>query len=709
MCAEPAGTATLARRLAPYLVLTAATLFFLAPMVTVPGGIASGDAYRDNDWLNCRSFDAISRQAILEHGQFPLRSHLVGGGFPIVAHPSDGSWAPTILAVLLLGDVAGVKLNLALLFLAGVFGVYLLARRWLELPLPAALFAALCFAFSAWAPSMLLVGFYHQAFYLLVPLILYLFLTSLGRPGRLLWAGLLLCFVLQQGGHAFAVICYFLGVVAWLLAAGSSQGAAWRRWLEPLGALVLLTGSLAVAKGLRTSPYDMGALTWMIPLVAMVVLVGWATRSGRMREFLGHLLPWAGRLGLLVGTGALLGAGRLAGLLYLWDGGRYGHGIGQMRYWFLTDIPAGDVWTERFYEGLPDLLWGLLDRVPAVGRYVEMNGYLGPNSEHEYAFLGLTAAPLLLALLALAPGRGRRVALLLGLGVYFTLICLGWFLPPDFHFLLAWGVPWAGSLGQPIKYYNFFMLLPLVLLAGAGVARLARIEQLGRVRGLVAWAALALLVIPLIQNRPILGELFKQEVVAPASGGEFYQVGMVARQSLAGQPWERIRQENRRARLRELRRPLGATEYFNALHGMGTVDWYGTVTLPEHAEPRFLVTRQGEFLRNPNYRGEAWTESGGERLLDVRITPNVIDLEVELTGPDTVVVNQNHLPGFSSSSGRLGQRGGLLAVTLPGAGRHEVRLTYRPVGLMAGLAVSGLSLLAWVVAQLWLLRRRRRT
>ena len=85
-------------RLNVVLVLAAMTVLFVLPALAVPGGIASGDPFRDNDWLNCRVFDRIARQSLLEDGQFPLRTHLLGGGFPIVAHPSDGSWAPTRLA-----------------------------------------------------------------------------------------------------------------------------------------------------------------------------------------------------------------------------------------------------------------------------------------------------------------------------------------------------------------------------------------------------------------------------------------------------------------------------------------------------------------------------------------------------------------------------------------------------------------------------------
>ena len=697
------------RGLGAWAILVVATLFFLWPMFRVPEGIASGDAFRDNDWLNCRSFDLLSRQSILEHGQFPLRSHLIGGGFPVTAHPSDGSWAPTILAVLLLGDVLGVKVNLVLFFLAATFGVYALGRGWLGLRRPAAVLAALAFTFSAWTPSMMLVGFYHQIFFLLVPLILYCVLLARGRLDRLLWAGLLLCFVLQQGGHAFAAMAYFLGITVWLLATQESaaEGPAWRRWGPPLLVLAVCTTSLAVAKGLRFPPYEWGARSYIFPAAALTATGAWTWFSPRLRNFWRHLLPWAGRLSLVLGTALLLGAARMVGLLYLTKDGKYTPGLSRMRYWFFTNI-QDEAWIERFYEGPGDLLRGLLERVPQSMSYGEFHGRPGANIDYEYAFLGLTILPLLLALAGMVLGRKQpRVLLLTASGLVFTLICLGWFVPPDFHFLLTWGIPWAGDVSQPIKYYNFFILLPLVLLAGVGADRLVKVPAPGRVRAAVVWIMPALLLLPLIQNQPILGELFKLPQPAPAQEKAFYQVAMVARPSQASLSWAEIRQQNTADRLRDYRRPRLASEYYNIRRGVGTVDWYGTVTIPEQTIPGRYITPEGKVLRNSRYVGEAWTQTGSGEILSLTVKPNTVEVEVALEGPDTVVLNQSFLRGFITSAGEIRDHQGLLAVHLQSAGRHRIRLAYRPPHFLAGLAVSGLAFLGWIAAQVVLFRRRR--
>ena len=693
------------------LLLVLATIAFLLPMFAEPYGIASGDAFRDNDWLNCRSFDLLSRQAMLEHGQFPLRSHLLGGGFPVIAHPSDGSWAPTILAVLLLGDVLGVKLNLLLLFVAGALGVYALARRWLGLERPASVLSALALVFSAWAPSMLLSGFYHQAFYLLVPGVLYLLLRSPGRPDRLLWSGLLLFWIFQQGGHAFAATAYFLGVVIWLVAARDSAPDAparpWTWWIAPLVVALLLCSSLAVSRGLRLAPHLWGAWSLLIPAAVLGAVALWAHRSARLRGFGRSLLPWAGRLSAVLATSLALGAARVVGMIYLAREGEYHTGLNRMRYWFLTDR-RDESWIERFYEGPGDFLGGLLGRVPRTMQYMEFHGRAGGNLDYEYIYLGLTALVLLLAVAGLVLGRRqRRVGLLAVGGVLFSLICAGWFVPPDFHFLLVWGLPWAGELSQPIKYYNFFLLLLLVLSAGVGAHHLAaRLPAGGRARLLVTWGALAVLIWPFVQNRPILGELFARPRPAPARE-RFHQLAMVSRAALVGLPPSSIRSHNEADRLRDYRRPAAATEYHNIRRNVGTVDWYGTVLTREDAIPSHYLTPEGQRLINPGYRGEAWLQQGHGQVLAIRNRPNTIELQLHLTAPDTLVVNQSYLHGFHASVGVLQKRPGLMRVRFQSAGNHHLRLTYHPPHFIAGLALSALALLAWITTQLFLWRRRR--
>ncbi len=656
-----------------------------------PLGIAGVDEYRNADWLNCRSFDALTRRALLEDGEFPLRTHLLGGGFPVAAHPSDGSWAPTIVAVLLFGDVVGTKINLLLFLIAGAWGVHALARRFAGCSEAASLLAGALFAVSGWLPSMWLVGFYNQVFYLLAPAVLHLLLTH--RP---LWGGLLLALVLQQGGLAFPAVVFFLSVAAWGMAAAESaeadDGVA-GAWGGPFAVLLLGTSAPAFARGLESPA---------------AVVLGWGTAAlltaatPRMRRFARALLPWVGRLALLLVVCCSLGAARLAGIVLLEGEDTYTHEL-QRRdaLWFpdLDEPPMPP--EERFYDSPADFVIALSGRVPARTEYGEMHGRDTAPVEYEYAWLGLTPpfVGLLFVGLGLALRGDRRRQLVAGLGILFALISFGWRAPPDLHFLMTWGVPPLDRLAQPLKYWNFFVLLPGVLLVGVAVDRLPRRE--------VAIPVVALLLVwPFVQNRATLAELFLVERPAGPPAERYLQVATVAEEAWVERGEQRIRALSDEAYLREYVRPTEATEYWNVRRGLGVVDHYGSLVLPEHAIPATYLTLDGVAVPNPRYRGEAWVDGPGT-VESVVVGHNRIVVEATLEAPGTVVVNQNWLEGFTADVGEVGDRDGLLAVALP-AGRHRATLRYRPGGLLAGFGISALSWIFWGVLALRPVVSRRR-
>lgn len=623
-------------RRADALIIAIGVLLFCAPMFAEPLGIASGDAWRDNDWLNNRSFDLMSRQAILDHGQFPLRAPGVGGGFPILGHPSDGSWAPTLLPVLLFGDVLGVKVNLIALLLLGCWGVLGLARDWLGLPRGPALFAVGAFAFSGWFPSMMLVGFYPQALLLLTPVILRLLLSP--RPAATLLAGFALFAVLQQGGNALPVLVLFAA--------------------------------------------------------AFAVLAGW-----RRRE-VGELL---GRLGLALLIAAALGVGKLVPLVDLIEQGTYAH----------AEPPrlesGGPPVDADFFPDLPSLLSGLMTRAPTVGRYAPYPDFGVPLQARpgeglalsEFTHVGLTPTILLLALLGVARGRGLAV-----LGGWFLLICLGPHFVVDLHRLGPGSLPVLRGLSQPIKYYSFFFVLPACLLSGVGFGWLVE-KASGRLpKAALMGLGLLLLVPPFASNRGAWGERFALPV--EAERGPFEQVAQLGHPSWAERSPAEIEQLRARTLLREFARPPGASEYPNLLAGRGTIDWYGTLRLPEPSVPARWVLPDGSELPNPAYRGEAWVEgadpgsAAGPRVLDLQVTPNFVRVRVE--GPGRLVVNQRALPGFVVE-GASAAPGELLSAELV-AGPQEVVFAYRPRGTRLALLGSALALLLWAVALLRLSRPR---
>lgn len=674
------------------IVLAVTTLAFGAAMFVEPMGIASGEAFRDNDWLNCRSFDVLSRIAMLEHGQFPLRSHLIGGGFPTFAHPSDGSWAPTLLPVLLFGDVIGVKLNLLVLLFVGAWGTMRLGR-WMGLTEEASRFAGLAMLVSGWAPSMLLVGFYNQAFYLLAPAILALLLEAKERVSSLLVAGFLYFLVLQQGGHAFPAIGYALGVAS-LLAAAAAPAQLSMRWLHPLLVLLGFGAPLALeAYGDLPIAIPIG---WGATALALALLPGG-------RDFARSALPFVGRLGGLLATSLALGVGKVVGLLHLDRFGEYAHELVRAdALWFPSPRPAQTIpWEERYYESLGDFVITALHRAPSQAEYVVTWGRVGDPVSYEYAWLGLTPVLALLAIagLVLALRSGGKALAVGVLGALFTAICFGWHLPPDLHFLLTGGVPRLGEFSQPIKYWNFFIVLAAALLAGVAYVPLA--ERFPRLE----WLLVASLAWPFTQNQGALLDQFSETVPPSPPVAEFRQVAQVAEPRWLELGDEAVREMSDELHLRDYVRAPNATEYINARRGVGTIDHYGSVVGAEYSVPASYVTLRGEEVANPSYRGEAWFEGGRGEVRSLHVTPNVVLIEVDTAEPTTLVLNQAWLPGFHlDGPGTLLSDTRLLSVELP-SGAHSLRLVYRPFAFVAGLIGSGAAFVLWLVALITLRRR----
>jgi hypothetical protein len=86
-------------------------------------------------------------------------------------------------------------------------------------------------------------------------------------------------------------------------------------------------------------------------------------------------------------------------------------------------------------------------------------------------------------------------------------------------------------------------------------------------------------------------------------------------------------------------------------------------------------------------------------------TPNTIDLDVTLSRPTELLVNQNFHTGWRSNVGHVRSHDGLLAVALP-PGIQSVRLSFRPRSAIAG-AIS--SLVACLIACCIIGRERRRS
>jgi hypothetical protein len=657
---------------------------FVLPAFVVPDGFLSGDAYRDNDWLNTRTFDLLAAWGWSEDGAPPLWTPWLGGGYPLAVHPSDSSLSPLLVPILLFGDVLGVKINLALLLLAGAWGVRSLARELGGLEEPAAALAGALFAVSGWLPGMILIGFYPQALQLLALPAAALALR--GHPQARLGAAVLLALLLQQGGHAWPAALVFVGLVV----------------LGREAVRVGLGGPALAALFVAAAPWSFArhapALAVGLGCLGAGALAGWP----RARRLPAALASELGGLVMIVAGACALGAVRIAGLL--WARGRhtYGDGPWQPGGWWFGEAwrPGSGPHPGDFYRSGGELFDGLLHHAPAVARYAVGEAPL----ELESGYLGLTVLPLMLAAVGAVGSRQRLVAVLAAL---YLGISLGPTLPPDLHFLLFRGLPDLGGLAQPLKYHCLFLSVPLCVLSAAGASRvLDRLRSRSGGRGghlLPAALAVVVLLPVALHNAPTWRVRFAHPpAAAVALEGVAGAVPQVALTSRPAASWAEARGRDRDD-LTSYRRPSAAQEYDNVRRRVATVGWYASFGLPSSIEPAHFVLPDGTLRPNPAFEGFALDEFG-RPLADDAIVARPGGLELHPAGAREIRLNLDFFEGFRAAGGSVEAREGRVVVVVePGA--TTVRLRWCPRWLQVALAVNGL---AWLAAVGLAVRWRRR-
>ena len=205
-----------------------------------------GRANPRDDWLQHAARHAAVRISLSEFGQFPLRTHLFGGGYPTLWNPEDPTLSPFLAFTLACGEIAGLKLIGFALYLAGVVGVYLLARGVYGQSRVAAAAAACVVAFSSWTPTRLYKGNLNELYFLCFPLMVWLLARSPGRPSFVVLA-LLAAGLAMDGKLTWFSMMFFLGLAAVRLCA-RSRGKLDLTPLVRFAALTLVAALLAAPK-----------------------------------------------------------------------------------------------------------------------------------------------------------------------------------------------------------------------------------------------------------------------------------------------------------------------------------------------------------------------------------------------------------------------------------------------------------------------------
>ena len=450
------------------------------------------------------------------------------------------------------------------------------------------------------------------------------------------------------------------------------------RWAIPAGLLLawvaFLGGTGTLAVGLFATVLTLG--------LAASRLVGDRRTAWRPLAALGI----AG--GIALGVAAV----KIDGVATLLERGEYSHASerGAMAY---ADIDW-ESWGDHVYPDAATFLRSAVTHVPLEATY----GEDGWPTSLEYAHLGLPWLAVVLLIPAWVAAWRRMAPWLLAGGV-FLLLCFGPNAPVDLYHLLVWNVEPLRAISQFYKYGNYFLMLVLVLGAGAGLEPLLR--RIGQPRGkaLVLGLALGWLALSLVGNARPLAALCEQPLPEAAEAETFYQVR--ATENPTPELGDTVYRE--RVRREEL------VELYNLRRGIGTVDWYADIYLPEHAVAAIRIDPlTGAASPYRAHAGEVVVVSGDGEVVSWRFGANRIDLELALSGPCTVAINQNHDPAWQSDDADVVSMGGRLGIQLEGTGTRSVQLRYRPARFFRGLAISGLVLAGSVAMWIVTVRRDRR-
>ena len=306
-------------------------------------------------------------------------------------------------------------------------------------------------------------------------------------------------------------------------------------------------------------------------------------------------------------------------------------------------------------------------------------------SRANHLYLGLPGVLLAAVGLAASPRRGLRWLCLLGLFIW---IAMGPRAPLDV-FRLLWYLPVFKTISNTTKYFDYLIIFCISIPAALGVEYLLRIRKSGLRRVILALVLAVVLLPPMYHSRTILRTIVQEDMPVQPSAEEFHQVRGPA------------------ATPRDKRRAPRSIPYFAMQQNIGVIDWYSPVRYKEKAVPRYFVDNMDRLSPNKVYRGEVYPLDPASIAILTRLTPNVIEVEARLSGPDTIVVNQNFHPGWRCSLGNISERDGLIAITISEPGTHKIRLRFRPPEFRVGAAMS-LTTLAILITAVWLQRRRRK-
>lgn len=348
--------------------------------------------------------------------------------------------------------------------------------------------------------------------------------------------------------------------------------------------------------------------------------------------------------------GAAMGFALAAGLLAA--------GLSAVRLWPIADTLAD---APRIIGGTPGNKWEVLAKML----------FAGPEKDTENGsfFIGLLMLP------ALALGLTRRRSIPLAIAaVLCAWLAAGYAVRPSLFAGLR-QLPLYASLRYPERFLIPFALAAAAL-AARGVSTFEARVRRARGRAPDRWS---------VATQPLLGLAVAALVVDV--GPMVWQHAIHAdTRHLSPPP---LVDDSRP--FHQSRGNRWALAYYEPMQ-RGSLSCWEAYPVPE-----------SPALRGDLAVEETVLEPGAGTITERSWSPDAIDLDVDLSRPATVVVNQNWNSGWRASVGEVQSRRGLLTVAMP-AGKQTLSLRFRPRSATGGALTS----LVAIAALIFLARRSRR-
>lgn len=228
---------------------TAVVVFLILALVFLKPLFQNFNYWGSRDWDIGEAFNAIPRETILHYRQIPLWSPYFSGGQPLLADPHSSWLTPLYFVVLVFDVIAGLKIQTVLMYVVGLFGMYLLGKQF-KLNTYACYLTAFAFMFSSFYSLHLSEGHFSFTYTSLIPWSFLFYLKALDDKKYVVLSALVIALILLGGG-AHILIYNTLFLILYALTTSVKElldGKSRREIINPLATLCAI-GILCLALG----------------------------------------------------------------------------------------------------------------------------------------------------------------------------------------------------------------------------------------------------------------------------------------------------------------------------------------------------------------------------------------------------------------------------------------------------------------------------